>query len=470
MKRALFGVACLAITTIVHSEESYLFPLKSGIWDSTTIGVCWENPSPDNNSEREWVRRKVGSTWESYSKLQFIGWDKCSLNNNGIRILIQDDGPHVKALGKRLDSMPNGMVLNFTFKNWSRDCQNKKKYCVEVIAVHEFGHAIGFAHEQNRQDAPDWCKEERQGPDGDMYITPFDIDSVMNYCNPKWSGDGNLSKSDKDGLNLLYGTSRRVFAYDFALQTPTALHETGRDFTFSFLPNGDLMAIKKSGGGSTSTEVHILTAASNYSQFRLQTGTALHPTGDEFAFSTLSNGDLMAIKKSGGGSTSTEVHILTAASNYSQFRLQTRTALHPTGGDFSFSTLSNGDLMAIKKSGGGATSTEVHILTAASNYSQFRLQTGTALHPTGDDFAFSTLANGDLMAVKKYGTGTQSTEVHILSAKSNYGRFVTQSGTGLHETDGSFEFLARDGNELVAIKKAGTGSRTTEVHVLMKKI
>jgi hypothetical protein len=46
---------------------------------------------------------------------------------------------------------------------------------------------------------------------------------------------------------------------------------------------------------------------------------------------------------------------------------------------------------------------------------QFRLQTGTALHETGDNFAFSVLPHGDLMAIKKSGTGTKSTEVHILA-------------------------------------------------------
>ena len=39
----------------------------------------------------------------------------------------------------------DGMVLNFTFRNWGRSCQAGRKACIELIAVHEFGHAIGYA-------------------------------------------------------------------------------------------------------------------------------------------------------------------------------------------------------------------------------------------------------------------------------------------------------------------------------------
>ncbi len=114
------------------------------------------------------------------------------------------------------------------------------------------------------------------------------------------------------------------------------------------------------------------------------------------------------------GTPSQEPILVASKTNYQSFRLQTGTALHETGSNFAFSTLPNGDLVAIKKSGTGTGKTEVHILSAASNYQSFRLQTGTALHETGDTFAFSTLPNGDLVAIKKSGTGTGKTEVHIM--------------------------------------------------------
>jgi len=255
-------------------------------------------------------------------------------------------------------------------------------------------------------------------------------------------------------------------AYPYKLNTGTALQETGANFAFAVLPGGDLMAIMKSGSGSRSTEVHILTAASQYRQFRLHTGTALHQTDGSFAFAALPNGDLMAIKKSGTGSRSTEVHILGAASQYQKFTVQTGTCLHETDGTWAFAALRNGDLMAIKKSGTGSRSTEVHVLSAASRYQKFALQTGTALQETDEKYAFAALPSGDLMAIMKSGTATRSTEIHILTAASQYKQFRLHTGTALPETGDTVEFGALDGDRLVAIKKIRTGTRSTEVHVV----
>ncbi len=291
-------------------------------------------------------------------------------------------------------------------------------------------------------------------------------------------------------IGTVGGPSAPKFA-QFILQTGTALHETDATFDFAFADwNGDgkldLIAIKKSNTGSSSTEVHVLSGASNYQQFILQTGTALHETDATFDFAFADwNGDgkldLIAIKKSNTGSSSTEVHVLSGASNYQQFILQTGTALHETDATFDFAFADwNGDgkldLIAIKKSNTGSSSTEVHVLSGASNYQQFILQTGTALHETDAtfDFAFADW-NGDgkldLIAIKKSNTGSSSTEVHVLSGASNYQQFILQTGTALHETDATFDFAFADWNgdgklDLIAIKKSNTGSSSTEVHVL----
>jgi hypothetical protein len=252
----------------------------------------------------------------------------------------------------------------------------------------------------------------------------------------------------------------------FTLQTGTPLHETDSTFSLAVASNNDVFAFKKSNTGSQSTEVHVLSAASGYQAWALQTGTALHETDGRFAFALAPNRDVVAIKKSGTGTGSTEIHVLSAASNYSQFSLQTGTALHETDDTFDFLIAPNNDLIAIKKSGTGTGTTEIHILSAASGYSQFSLHTGTPLHETDDTFAFAVDGKGNIAAIKRSRCGTFSTEVHILDAATSFQTCQTQTGTILHETDRTFEFGLANDRQLVALKKSNTGSKSTEVHVI----
>jgi len=192
---------------MLASSEADLFVASTTLWRPMNVPVCWENPGAGDGTQRQWVRNAVARTWEARSGVRFTGWGTCPATSSGIRINISDTGPHVKGLGNRLNGMAQGMVLNFTFNNWGTSCRSTLQYCIDAIAVHEFGHAMGFAHEQNRPDRPSTCTEPAQGSSGDWLIGPWDLSSVMNYCNPQWNGNGNLSATDVQGAQLTYGVT-----------------------------------------------------------------------------------------------------------------------------------------------------------------------------------------------------------------------------------------------------------------------
>lgn len=177
---------------------------SNAVWADPVIPVCWETMSASESEARQWTRAAVEATWEHVSNIDLTGWQACHQDSDGIRIAIEDSGPRVTALGRGLNGAKNGMVLNFTFQNWGTDCAPYREFCIRALAVHEFGHAIGLAHEHNRDDRT-LCSKEPQGPLPVFIMTAYDPASVMNYCSEDWNNNGQLSPMDVAGVRLLYG-------------------------------------------------------------------------------------------------------------------------------------------------------------------------------------------------------------------------------------------------------------------------
>lgn len=273
------------------------------------------------------------------------------------------------------------------------------------------------------------------------------------------------------------------------VQTGTALSTVGANCDFAGYAdwNGDgaedLWMVKKNNCGTRKTELHILDGT-NHNRFLFQAGTGLGEVpNNQFQFCVGDyNGDgrddLICIKVRETGTRTTEVHVLSGASNFQTFLLHTGTRVEEGKENWEFLADDwNGDgradLIGVKRDNGRG-KTEVHILNGGSGYQNFLLQTQTALHSTGENWQFvtgdfDTDGQVDLCAISDANTGSKTTELHILSGTSGFTKFCLNSASILGCAAGTLKFLdtQRGGFHCVAgIKTQNTGTGKTEAHIM----
>jgi len=178
------------------------------------ISVCWISLTPESEHGRALTRQAIEATWQYHGAVKFTGWGQCRPNTGGIRIGIAN----VRAssdYGNLSTADAQSMSLDLTFADdFNAACRPKADLCIWSIAVHEFGHALGFIHEQDSNETPNWCKLQLspgdiQTPEAKLkakMITPWDRFSVMDYCFDIYAQRIQLSDCDIAALHKEYTT------------------------------------------------------------------------------------------------------------------------------------------------------------------------------------------------------------------------------------------------------------------------
>jgi hypothetical protein len=233
----IMGIGCSPIADPdlepdVTTEEAALYGGGSlgTLWSTTSIPVCFR-VATGNDTRKVIAREVLEDTWSRVTPLRFTGFGTCSSTTpsalpNTIAVSFVAGSRGSSPVGTS-NTQWNALELT------SNDTLQRFRYEV----MHEFGHSLGFHHDQVRPDNwsgtnPVYCDQfnpgEVGGFSGGITYTGADNLSVMSYCAGFATA---LSARDVVGVRNAYGSSKT-----FSCQDLSDIYGIDAGVSFQFAP------------------------------------------------------------------------------------------------------------------------------------------------------------------------------------------------------------------------------------------
>lgn len=220
----LFGLAALGLGACSAADtdtgsQSYNDELtqgvnQDGLWQTRTVAYCFERPTlaqmpasvrsvvgSQADLDARFARRKqefidtINSTWQSVGALNIVPQDSCA---GAVVVRYNQDTPTGGFAGLgRYGGLGVGIQLDS--ESLGNGYQWGPNTYYTFVVAHEFGHTLGFRHEQDRDDSSCHVSQDFSGVG--IKITSYDPSSIMNYCDDQRPV---LTELDKQGFRQAY--------------------------------------------------------------------------------------------------------------------------------------------------------------------------------------------------------------------------------------------------------------------------